>query len=126
MEDKTAEYFQCSDRERAAFEAGIKLATVFHQFTGLPITLKNVEYVERCIEECLKVQPFVQDAHVRIDRSMLRNKEHEYDYTTLHASMLDVEVVVRYKGVVVTSQMKYIAELEYPLMFIKEVREADV
>ena len=50
-EEKVAEYFNCSIRERAVFEAGIKLAAVYHQFIGTPISASNAESLERAIEE---------------------------------------------------------------------------
>jgi hypothetical protein len=33
--DVADSYFSCTDSERAAFEAGIKLGTVYHQFVGV-------------------------------------------------------------------------------------------
>ncbi|HEU12762.1 MAG TPA: dihydroneopterin aldolase, partial [Euryarchaeota archaeon] len=61
MEDPAKKYFNCNDRERAVFEAGIKLGTIYHQFVGTPISKDNVEPLERSIEESIKVQPFVKD-----------------------------------------------------------------
>ncbi|MEE9268050.1 MAG: dihydroneopterin aldolase family protein, partial [Thermoplasmata archaeon] len=41
MEDPTADYFECTDAERAAFEAGIKLGSIFHQYVGAPVSPEN-------------------------------------------------------------------------------------
>jgi hypothetical protein len=36
--------------------------------------------------------------------------------------MLDVLIVVKFKDVEVTCEMKYIKEMDYPLMYISEVK----
>lgn len=114
-------YFQCSERERAVFEAGIKLGTVYHQFVGTPLDSSNVGSLEKAIEDGVRVQPFVEDIKVRIDREVLRNKKDEYDYQTLTGPMLDVVLRIRVGGVVVQAEMRYIEELHYPLMFVTEI-----
>lgn len=122
--DKAEKYFNCNARERACFEAGIKLATVYHQFVGTPVSIENVDSLERAIENGVRIQPFVKDVRVHIRRERLRAKRDEYDYLTLTGSMLEVSLTIRYKNVEVKAEMKYIQEMEYPLMMIKEVREA--
>jgi hypothetical protein len=120
--DKADKYFNCTDSERAVFEAGIKLGTVYHQFVGAPISQKNVEVMEQAIAEGAKVQPFVKDAIVRIDRSRLREKSTEFDYLTLTGDMLDVTLSVKFREVEVICEMKHIEEMDYPLMFVKDVK----
>lgn len=119
--DKAERYFNCTNGERATFEAGIKLGTVYHQFVGAPISKDNVEVLEKSIAEGAKVQPFVKDARVTIDRTRLREKSTEYDYLTLTGDMLDVTLTVQYRDVEVVCEMKHITEMDYPLMFVKEV-----
>ncbi|MEI6797206.1 MAG: dihydroneopterin aldolase family protein, partial [Methanomassiliicoccales archaeon] len=111
----------CSEKERAVFEAGIKLGTVYHQFVGTPLDSSNVESLEKAIEDGVRVQPFVEDITVRIDRDVLRNKKDEYDYQTLTGPMLDVVLRIRVGKVVVQAEMRYIDELHYPLMFVTEI-----
>ncbi len=123
-EKKAEKYFNCTTRERAVFEAGIKLGTIYHQFIGAPVSDSNVESLERAIEEGVRVQPFVEDAQVSIDRDHIRKKKNEYDYQSLTGHLLDVTVVIHIEEVRVTAQMKYIEELHYPLMFIKDIQEA--
>ena len=67
-------YFNCTDRERAAFEAGIKLGSIYHQFVGAPIGIANVKYLERAIEESVKIQPFVESVVVNIEKKDLKIK----------------------------------------------------
>jgi hypothetical protein len=122
--DKARQYFNCNARERACFEAGIKLATVYHQFVGTPVSMENVETLERAIEKGVKIQPFVKEVTVKIDRTRLREKRDEYDYLTLTGSMLHVLLKIGYENVEVIAEMRYIKEMDYPLMMIKEIRES--
>ena len=48
--DPTTPYFVGTDRDRAAFEAGIKLGSIAHQFVGTPLTRRNAASIERTIE----------------------------------------------------------------------------
>lgn len=120
-EELADRYFACSDSERAAFEAGIKLGTIYHQFVGVPLSVENVETLERAIEAGSSVQPFVEDVKVRIDRSKLKKKRGEYDYVSLTGDMLDVRLTVAYKSARVRASMRYIKEIDYPLMYIENV-----
>lgn len=119
--DIASNYFNCTDAERAAFEAGIKFGTIYHQFVGTPLSKENVDVLEKAIEEGARVQPFVVDLKVKIDRTSLRHKDTDYDYQTLTGNMLYVWLKVKYKDVEVTCEMRNIKEINYPLMFIKEV-----
>ena len=120
--EETAEsYFGCTDPERAAFEAGVKMGTIYHQFVGIPVSSDNVETLERAIEEGCRTQPFVESVRVRIDRSRLKRKRGEFDYVSLTGEMLDVELVVRYKDVKVEAYMRFVPEMNYPLMYVRRV-----
>ncbi len=114
-------HFNCSDSERAAFEAGIKMGTIYHQFVGVPLSADNVGTLERAIEAGCSVQPFVEKVKVSIDKSLLRKKRGQYDYVSLSGEMLRVKMVVRYKSARVTASMKFVEEMNYPLMFIEKV-----
>jgi len=122
-ERKADSYFSCSDRERAAFEAGIKLGAIYHQFVGVPLSSKSVETLEKAIEAGSRVQPFVEDVKVRIDRRKLRAKHGVYDYVSLSGDMLDVSLVVKYRQARARASMKFISEINYPLMFIEDISE---
>ena len=122
--DPAAKWFQCSDRERAAFEAGIKMGSVYHQYVGAPVNESNVEALERAIEAGARVQPFVEDVRVRIDRSKIRAKHGApYRYYSVTGDMLDVWLRVRYNDVVAECAMNEVPELRYPLMRIEGLRE---
>lgn len=123
-DELAVEYFKCTKRERAVFEAGIKLGTVYHQFIGTPVSSSNVRSLEKAIEEGVKVQPFVDDVEVRIDRKSLRKKRNEFDYQSLTGAMLDVRVGIRIEEVFVLARMRYVEELNYPLMFVEKISES--
>jgi hypothetical protein len=120
-EERAESYFQCTPRERAVFEAGIKLAAVYHQFIGTPVSISNVDSLEKAIEEGVKVQPFVEGVNVRIRRESLRRKRNEYDYQSLTGEMLDVTVTIRIDDIKVVGRMRYIDEIKYPLMYVQEI-----
>ncbi len=120
-ETKADKHFSCSDAERATFEAGIKLGTIYHQFVGVPLRRENVDVLERAIEAGSRVQPFVEEVRVKIDRSKLKTKRGQYDYVSLTGDMLDVRLTVRYNDVRVTAAMRLIKEMNYPLMFVESV-----
>jgi dihydroneopterin aldolase len=122
-EELAAKYFNCSPRERAVFEAGIKLGTIYHQFVGTPVCAANVDILEKAMEDGVKVQPFVKDVRVRIDRSALRKKRDEFDYQTLTGNMLDVTLVIQVERVRAVAEMRYVSELRYPLMYVKDISE---
>ena len=116
------ESFACTDSERAAFEAGIKLGSLFHQYLGLPLNEKNVEAMERAIEGGMRTQPYVVEASVNIDRELIHRHRSEFGYCALNERMMEAEVVVRYNGVEIRASLSWVEELRYPLMRIVDVK----
>ena len=120
-EEAADSHFECGDSERAAFEAGIKMGTIYHQFVGVPVSVDNVETLEKAMEEGCKVQPFVESVSVRIDRSRLKVKRGEFDYVSLTGDMLEVDLTVRYQTAKVVARMQLVKEMGYPLMFVRRI-----
>ena len=118
-----ADKFNCTVRERALFEAGIKMGTVYHQFVGVPVNSDSVEALERSIEEGVLIQPYVESIKVRIDRSRFSVKKDEYSYCSLTGEMLDVVLRIKIDDVRVTAEMRFDKELNYPLMYISNIEE---
>jgi hypothetical protein len=118
--DPTRPYFDGTDRDRAAFEAGIKLGSILHQFIGVPLTRKNAGSLERAIEAATRVQPLVESVRVRIDRTRLRVRG-PYRYGILTEDLLRVEVTVRVGSTRATGMLRYIPKLDYPLMYLKAI-----
>lgn len=121
-DDKAKNFFNCSSSERAAFEAGIKLGSIYHQFVGTPVSQGNVEVLERAIEEGVRIQPFVEDVTVKINRDKLKNKRDEYDYDSMTGDMFNVELKIKYNESSVLAKLEFIKELNYPLMYITSIK----
>ncbi|MCS7130103.1 MAG: dihydroneopterin aldolase family protein [Archaeoglobaceae archaeon] len=99
----------------ASFEAGIKLGALFHQFIGAPVSEKNAEILEKAIESCVKLQPYVVSAEVRIDREKLKGFS-AFGYTSLSPEMIRARVVVEFEGERVEAVLEWDEKLRYPLM----------
>jgi len=97
------------------------MGALFHQFDGTPVNLKSVESLENAIKEAMELQPCVDKVEVIINREMLEDIENKFEYTSLNGNMLDVRVVSVYRGSKAVIRMKFIEELEYPLMYLEEV-----
>ncbi|MHC1570894.1 MAG: dihydroneopterin aldolase family protein [Methermicoccaceae archaeon] len=106
-------------RERALFEAGIKLGALYHQFSGSPISLQTRTTMERAIEESISLQPFVEDIVVRVDESRIKEDLNAFGYCELTGDMLEVELTVNVEGEVVKVAMS-VDESGYPLMRVLE------
>lgn len=126
--EKTEDAARCffgsnvSDRDRAVFEAGIKLGAIYHQFTGVPLSRNNASAIKRAIEEAVSCQPYVESVHVEIKLPQ-DDELNKYGYTELNGKNLSVRLVVRYGRTKVLAGMKYVPELKYPLMFIEKIEE---
>jgi len=82
-----------NDREKAVFEAGIKLGALYHQWVGTPISLESAASVETAIEKAVILQPFVEEITVKLDRN--RMTENRFGYSELTGLMFDVEIITR-------------------------------
>ncbi len=120
-EDLANSRFSCSERERAVFEAGIKLATVYHQFVGTPVNLDSVKELEDTIARSIEVQPYVESATISIDRSYFTKDGDTYSYVSLTGDMIDAIVIISLGATKVTAEMRFDKELNYPLMFVSKI-----
>ncbi|WP_459201791.1 dihydroneopterin aldolase family protein [Methanococcus sp. CF] len=110
-------YFKnLSDRERAVFEGGISLGALFHQFVGTPVSEKTKKSLEIAMSESLKNQPFIEDVSVNIVGEIEDGK-----YVSLTGEMLDVSLTVKTKENRAFLRLKYIKELDYPLMYVEKI-----
>jgi len=125
LEDPAAKYFspKVTERERAAFEAGIALGMVIHQFTGIPVRFpEQVKLLERVIEYAIMSQPFKKKSAVRVSIEIPSSRS-PYAYTTLRSKNLDVTLTVEYGKAVVKARLHYIPELDYTLAYIEDISE---
>ncbi|MHC1630986.1 MAG: dihydroneopterin aldolase family protein [Methanotrichaceae archaeon] len=101
-------------REIAAFESGIKLGAMYHQFVGAPVNIKTAASLEEAIEESISLQPYVKNVRVEIDRKML--DANFYGYGELEGKMIKAEVEIDYQGAIVRAKLEYDPLKDYPLM----------
>ena len=116
-----------SDRERAIFEGGIALGTLYHQFVGTPISSEGavVRALETAIEKTIGVQPYRERVRVKIDGEGVEGEGvGPYRYHALKGRHLTVQVTIRYGRARATAEMRYIPELQFNLMHISKVEEA--
>ncbi|HUY01499.1 MAG TPA: dihydroneopterin aldolase family protein [Candidatus Deferrimicrobium sp.] len=125
IEEIAKQYFgtEVTARDRAIFEGAITLGAIFHQFTGIPIIKSLIPLLKETIEKTMAIQPFIKQINVKINDQSLRNYEHTYDYSVLSGNTLELEVISQYGDITVHLGMKYIAELDFPLMFIKKIEK---
>ncbi len=126
MEEKAEKYFDCTNRERVAFELGIKLGALFHQFIGAPVSSKNISILEEAIKKTTERQAFVKKVEIHIEPRGLEKRPDTkfYDYTTLNGDMIEARVEVEYEGINAVGRLEYMEELDYPLMYIEEIGES--
>ncbi len=103
-------------RDVAAFEAGIKLGALFHQFIGIPISLENVEIIEKAIESCVRLQPHVTDVVVKINKEKLKEKLSSFNYCSLSEDMIYAKVKTRVGESEAEAVLEWDEEKRYPLM----------
>ena len=117
-------YFKnISNRERALFEGAITMGALFHQFIGTPVNLDSVSDLERSIKTAMELQPCIERVEVEINRKILEESKSEFNYVSLSGDMIKVEVISIFKGKKAVLIMEYIDELNYPLMYVKEIDE---
>mgnify|MGYP003754496513 CR=1 FL=1 len=122
MKMSDEKYFQnITSRERAIFEGAITMGALFHQFVGTPVSLESAHSLENAIKISLELQPCIVRVDIEINRDFLKKTENRYQYLSLTGEMLDARVVSEYDGIKIAVRMKYIEDLEYPLMYVEEI-----
>lgn len=113
---------QVSTREALAFEAGVKLGGVFHQYLGIPVTDRTAPRLARSIASAVELQPFVRRARVRIDPARGGPVgAGPFAYRYLRPEMLDVRVELVDGPVRLVARLQHRARLHYPLMAIERL-----
>ncbi|MFX1311057.1 MAG: dihydroneopterin aldolase family protein [Promethearchaeota archaeon] len=115
-----------SERERACFEAGIKLGALYHILSGIPIknNEKVIKSIETGIESAISCQPYVKSVKIHLDRTkILGQKESEFDYDEISGKIVKAEIYIDYESVSIIAKVEWKDELEYPLMFIEKIQE---
>jgi len=108
-----------SDRDRALFEAGIKLGALYHQWVGTPVSKHSAASLETAIEEAHIQQPFVKSISVTLDKEIMN--ENLFGYSELSGLMLSVSLQTKVNNVHCTVQLH--PEDDYPMMKIIDINE---
>lgn len=111
-----------SEREQAAFEAGIKLGALYHQWVGTPVSRKSAASVETAIENAVILQPFVEEITVNLDRALMT--ENIFGYSELSGLMFHAEIVTRIGFSYCRARLA--PKKGYPLMEVLECHEIPV
>ena len=115
---------EVNERDRAVFEAGIKLGALYHQFVGTPINLETIDDLSRAIEQSIVLQPYVRSVSVFIDREMVAKKQNpKFKYCELEGRMLHVSLQILYKNTIAYAELEYDEGLDYPMMSVKKIEE---
>ncbi len=134
MQDGSS-YFdgKMNKRDRIFFELGIKLATIYHQFSGSPIqnNAKAIHALEKGIEASIASQPFVTKVQIKIKhpKANVNQKKLDelsnspFDYTELSGKNLDAQVELEYMHWHIIGNISWIPELNYPLMYVSKIEE---
>lgn len=115
---------EINERDKAVFEAGIKLGALYHQFVGTPISSDTVDALERTIEDSIALQPHVRSVSVSIDREMVEKKQNpKFKYCELEGRMLHVSLQILYKNTIAHAELAYEETLDYPMMSLKKIED---
>ena len=122
---RSGKYFNCEDRDRASFEAGIKLASLYHQYVGAPVNRDNARYLEDAMENGLLTQPYVTKASVEIEKDILDEYLSHYGYASLNDRMIKAEITIEFNEYRVKASIGWVDELNYPLMRIDRIEKIE-
>jgi len=107
--------------EAAAFEAGIKFGSLYHQFAGTPLAPDSADSLAAAMEAAIENQPHCEDVQVAIrgDALAAAIADAGADYVELTGSLVDVSMTIEYEDVTVYTSMAM--QDGYPLMQIDSV-----
>ena len=109
-----------TDRERAIFEGAVSLGAVFHQYIGAPFRKK--ERIENAIKESALTQPYVVDAEIHLNTPP-KSDENTFEYDVVSGKILEIQITAEFGDARAILALDWIPEMDYPLMYIKEIVE---
>lgn len=112
-----------NNRERAIFEGAISMGGLFHQFVGTPVSKESIESLKIAMTQAIELQPGIDKVEIIIDEKKLNEQLSDFDYTDLNGELLDIKIYSKIETVRVIVRMKFIDELNYPLMYIEDISE---
>ena len=99
------------------------MGALFHQFVGTPISRDTVESLEKAMKDSLELQPAIEKVEAKINRQKLEEVMTGFDYTCVNGDMLDIKIYSKVDDVLAVIRIKFIEELNYPLMFVEDIIE---
>lgn len=115
------DYFKnLTDRERAIFEGGISMGSLFHQFVGTPVSTDTVTSLENAIHDSILLQPAIIDVDVTIDKDLIIKNSGVMGYTSLTGDMLNVRLTTKINEKTIVTCILYDEKLQYPIMYIED------
>ena len=89
---------------------------------GLPVKADKgfLEDLAEVAQRSFSLQPFRADVKIRILKDRLKISK-TYGYGVISPESLDVRVEVRYGEARAVGRLRYVEELDYPLMYVEEV-----
>ncbi|MDD1676820.1 MAG: dihydroneopterin aldolase family protein [Methanomicrobiales archaeon] len=103
-----------SDREEAAFEAGIKLGALYHQFVGTPVSRATAPTLELAMATAARLQPHVEDVRVHLNQELMN--PNAFGYTELRGAMIAAEITTQVRTAHCHATLAM--ENDYPMMKI--------
>ena len=113
-----------SERERACFEAGIKLGALYHILCGLPVSsnVDIIKSIEKGIEASISCQPYVKNVKIYLNKDkIIGDKKTEFAYDDISGEIINAEIELEYESVKIKAAIKWIEDLSYPLMYIEKI-----
>jgi len=110
-----------TDAQEAAFEAGIKFGSLYHQFAGTPVSPDSAATLATAMERAIENQPHCREVAVDIREDVLGEaiEGGAADYTELTGRFLDVEIEIDYDGTEALARLEM--DDGYPLMRLVRV-----
>ena len=115
---------EINDRERASFEASIKLGALYHILCGIPISSNEdvIKSVENGIEAAISCQPYVKSVKLNLNREkIIGDKSNAFNYDEISGRIIQAELVIEYKTTKVLAKIDWIEDMQFPLMYIEKI-----
>ena len=115
-------------KERACFETGIKLGALYHILCGIPVSSNSniITSIEKGIEAAISCQPYVKFVKVNLNKNRISgNKTTEFDYDEITGKIINAKIIVEYETVEIIAKIKWVENLQYPLMYIEKITSKD-
>ncbi|MDD1674953.1 MAG: dihydroneopterin aldolase family protein [Methanomicrobiales archaeon] len=103
-----------TDREEAAFEAGIKLGALYHQFVGTPVSRATAPTLESAMAAAARLQPHVEEIRVHLNRELM--DPNVFGYAELRGAMIAAEITTKVRTACCRATLAM--ENDYPMMRI--------